>query len=229
MILSALNWPALRLVVQPSSSTSGTINQWTVCAWRGAWPLARRSLQRPEGAGLVRIDVGVGQVRLALLFDQHPQTGKQLHRAGDDLVQHRLQRFIGWRRYRDEFRRAVCAAPVHAFQHQAGGTYSFTAQPPDLRSFALITRASRFHARSPCSAAPSIRFLSIGSQLRSTLPPQQSVALLQLRFTSLAVINSRRDLHPQECPLRSGAVVRCDQRWKRWSQLTQRSATSRVQ
>jgi hypothetical protein len=26
-------------------------------------------------------------------------------------------------------------------------------------------------ARSPCSAAPSIRFLSIGSQLRSTLPP----------------------------------------------------------
>lgn len=27
----------------------------------------------------------------------------------------------------------------------------------------------------------------------------RSVALTQLRFTSLAVINSRRDLHPQEC------------------------------
>ena len=49
-------------------------------------------------------------------------------------------------------------------------THSFTAQPPDLRRFALTTRASRFHARSPCSAAPSIRFLYIGSQLRFTLP-----------------------------------------------------------
>jgi len=61
------------------------------------------------------------------------------------------------------------------FSHEARsprvGTHSFTAQPPDLRRFALITRASRFHARSPCSATPSIRFLSIGSQLRSTLPP----------------------------------------------------------
>src|ERR1035437_4937697 len=36
-------------------------------------------------------------------------------------------------------------------------THSFTAQPPDLRRFALITRASRNHARSPCSATPSIR------------------------------------------------------------------------
>ena len=27
----------------------------------------------------------------------------------------------------------------------------------------------------------------------------RSVALTQLRFTSLAVINLRRDLHPQEC------------------------------
>ena len=49
-------------------------------------------------------------------------------------------------------------------------THSFPAQPPDLRCFALTTRASRLLARSPCSAAPSIRFLSIGSQFRSTLP-----------------------------------------------------------
>src|SRR3546814_10415733 len=41
-------------------------------------------------------------------------------------------------------------------------THSFPAQPPDLRHFALATRASRLLARSPCSAAPSIRFLSIG-------------------------------------------------------------------
>ena len=49
-------------------------------------------------------------------------------------------------------------------------THSFAAQPPDLRRLALITRASRFHARSPCLATPSIPFFSIDSQLRSTLP-----------------------------------------------------------
>ena len=61
------------------------------------------------------------------------------------------------------------------FSHEARSprvrTHSFAAQPPDLRRLALITRASRNYARSPCSAAPSIRFLFIGSQLRSTLPP----------------------------------------------------------
>jgi hypothetical protein len=36
-----------------------------------------------------------------------PPTGEQLHRAVDDLVQHRPQRFIGWLGYFDEFRRAV--------------------------------------------------------------------------------------------------------------------------
>jgi len=45
------------------------------------------------------------------------------------------------------------------------------ADAPDLRHLALTTRASRNVARSPCSAPPSIRFLSIGSQFRSTLPP----------------------------------------------------------
>ena len=49
--------------------------------------------------------------------------------------------------------------------------FSPASQPPDLRRFALITRASRIHASSPCSAAPSIRFLSIGSQFRCALPP----------------------------------------------------------
>ena len=92
------------------------------CSCDGAWAegyaiATRGGLQRPEGAGLVR--VGVGQVRLALLFDQQPQTGEQTHRAGDDLVQHRLQRFIGWRRYRDVFRRAVGTLSGHAIQHQA--------------------------------------------------------------------------------------------------------------
>jgi hypothetical protein len=80
-----------------------------------------------------------------------------------------------------------------------GRTHSFTAQPPDLRHFALITRASRSNAHSPCSVAPSIRFLSIGSQFMLHASFPRSVALTQLRFTSFAVINLRRDLHPQEC------------------------------
>ena len=49
------------------------------------------------------------------------------------------------------------------FRHEARSpqvrTHSFTAQPPDLRHFTLITRALRFMARSPRSATPSIRFL----------------------------------------------------------------------
>ena len=57
---------------------------------------ACRGLQRPERAGLVRITVVVGDVGRTLLFDQHPPTGEQFHRAGDDLVQHRLQRFVSW-------------------------------------------------------------------------------------------------------------------------------------
>ena len=50
-------------------------------------------------------------------------------------------------------------------------TDSFTAQPRDLHHLALITRASRLLAPSPCLAIPHIRFLFIGSQLRYTLSP----------------------------------------------------------
>lgn len=61
------------------------------------------------------------------------------------------------------------------FRHKARSpqvrTQSFTAQPPDLRCRPLTTRASRLHARSPWSASSCIRFLSVGSRLRSTLPP----------------------------------------------------------
>ncbi len=61
------------------------------------------------------------------------------------------------------------------FRHEAKSpqvrTQSFTAQPPDLRRLPLTTRASRFLARSPWLASPCIRFLFIGSRLRSTLPP----------------------------------------------------------
>ena len=93
--------------------------------------------------------------------------------------------------------------PRRPFRHKARSpqvrTHTFIAQPPDLRRLALITRASRLLARSPCSAAPSIRFLFIGSQFMLHASFPQSVALMQLRFASFAVINLRRDLHPQVC------------------------------
>ena len=54
----------------------------------------RCGLQRPEHTDLVRIGVVVGHVGLTLLFDEHPLAGAQLHHAGDDLVQHRLQRLV---------------------------------------------------------------------------------------------------------------------------------------
>src|SRR5450830_281812 len=50
---------------------------------------------------------------------------------------------------------------------------AFAARPPDLRCLALVTRASRLHARLPCSAPPSIRFLFVGPQLRSPLPSRR--------------------------------------------------------
>ena len=94
-------------------------------------------------------------------------------------------------------------SPRRPFRHKARSpqvrTHSFSAQPPDLRHFALITRASRSWARSPCSAAPSIRFLFIGSQITLHASFPHSVTLMQLRFTSFVVINLRRDFHPQEC------------------------------
>ena len=44
-----------------------------------------------------------------------------------------------------------------------------------------------------------MRFLFIGSRFMLHASSPRSVTLTQLRFTSLAVINSWRDLHPQEC------------------------------
>ena len=78
-------------------------------------------------------------------------------------------------------------------------THTFIAQPPHLRRLTLVTRALWFLAHSPCLAAPSMRFLFIGSRfmLRASFP--RSVALTQLRFTFLTVTSSQRDLHPQVC------------------------------
>ena len=46
---------------------------------------------------------------------------------------------------------------------------TFPAQSPDLRRFPLVAGASRSVIRSPRSAAPRIRFLSVDSRVRFTL------------------------------------------------------------
>jgi len=72
------------------------------------------------------------------------------------------------------------------FRHRARSpqvrTHTFIAQPPHLRRFALVTRALRFLARSPCLAAPSMRFLFIGSQFMLCASFPHSVTLMQLRL-----------------------------------------------
>jgi hypothetical protein len=92
------------------------------------------------------------------------------------------------------------------FRHEARSpqvrTHSFSAQPPDLRHFALTTRASRFYARSPCSAAPSIRFLFIGSQIRSTLPSHG-----RSPFRSCASLRSLRSAYGRTCTSKSAPML----------------------
>ena len=96
-----------------------------------------------------------------------------------------------------------CPAPFGLVRHEARAlqvrTHSLIALPPDLRHLALITKALRLFAHSPCLTAPSIWRLFIGSQFMFHASFPHSVALMQLRFTSLAVISSREDLHLQEC------------------------------
>jgi hypothetical protein len=80
-------------------------------------------------------------------------------------------------------------------------THIFIAQPPHLRPLALVTRALWFRAHSPCSAAPSMRFLIIGSRSTHHASFPRSVTLAQLRFTLLTVTNSQRDSHSQVGPM----------------------------
>lgn len=59
--------------------------------------------------------------------------------------------------------------------------------------------AQQVGPHSPCLAAPSMRFLSIGSRFTLHASFPRSVTLTQLRFTLLTVTSSQRDLHPQVC------------------------------
>src|ERR1017187_4779658 len=97
------------------------------------------------------------------------------------------------------------------FKHEARSpqerTHSFTARPPDLRHRNLVTRASRFIARSPCLAPPSIRFLFIGPQFRSTLPPHN-----RSPSCSCASLHSLRPACDGTCTRKSAPMLGAQQK-----------------
>lgn len=62
----------------------------------------------------------------------------------------------------------------------------------------LTTRATQFIACSPWPAPPRMRFVYLDSRLTLHASYPRSVARTQLRFTSLAVVSSRKDSHLQD-------------------------------
>jgi hypothetical protein len=89
------------------------------------------------------------------------------------------------------------------FRHNARSpwvrTHSFTAQPPDLRHQSLDHES--FAVPCPLALLGSAFYPVLVHRLAASLHASSphSVTLMQLRFTSFAVINSREDLHLQEC------------------------------
>ena len=77
-----------------------------------------RGLQRPQRARLVTVGIGLGQVSLARVLDQHAPAREHLHQPGDDGLQQRVQLVVGRRIHLDEHRLAIVAALVHAAQNQ---------------------------------------------------------------------------------------------------------------
>jgi hypothetical protein len=90
-----------------------------------------------------------------------------------------------------------------AFTHKARSprvrTHSFAAQPPDLRHRSLDHKS--FAVSCPLALPGSAFYPVLVHRLAASLyaSSPRSVALTQLRFASFAVINSREDLHLQEC------------------------------
>jgi len=87
----------------------------------------------------------------------------------------------------------------HKARYPQVRTQSFPAQPPDLRRLNLDHKGfavSGLLALFGAAFYPVLVHRLTGS-LRASSP--QSVALMQLRFTSFAVVNSREDFHLQDC------------------------------
>ncbi len=94
-------------------------------------------------------------------------------------------------------------SPRRPFSHEARSprvrTHSVPAQPPDLRRLSLDHES--FAVFGLLALLGTAFYPVLVHRLAGFAPrfPPRSVTLTQLRFASLAVINSRWDLHPQEC------------------------------
>jgi hypothetical protein len=77
--------------------------------------------------------------------------------------------------------------------------HSFAAQPPDLRR--LTFDHESFAVYCPLALVGSAFYPVLVHRLAASIHASfpHSVALMQLRFTSFAVINLREDFHLQEC------------------------------
>jgi hypothetical protein len=75
--------------------------------------------QRPQGARFVTVVVGLGQVGLAHLLEQHAPAREHLHQPGNDGLQQRVQLVVAGRAYLDEAGQAVGVAPIHPVQQEA--------------------------------------------------------------------------------------------------------------
>ena len=77
-----------------------------------------RGLQRAQRARFLTFGIGLGQVGLAHVLDQHAPAREHLHEPGYDGLQQRVQSLVGGRIGLNEGRRTICVAAVHPVQHQ---------------------------------------------------------------------------------------------------------------
>jgi hypothetical protein len=68
---------------------------------------------------LLALGVGLGQVGLAHLLDQHTPAREHLHESGNDGLQQRVQFLVGGRTGLDDSGHAIDVTAVHAVQDQA--------------------------------------------------------------------------------------------------------------
>ena len=78
----------------------------------------RNPSRRADIADLIPIGIVDSHAGQTLDFDPNTPTGVQLHDASHDLVQHCLQRLIGWRGHLDKEWLALVAASVRAARHR---------------------------------------------------------------------------------------------------------------
>ncbi len=81
-------------------------------------PVTLVGLQRPQRARFVTIGVGVSQVGLAHLLDQHAPAREHLHEPGDDRLQQRIQLVVCGRTGFDEQKPAFMSG-VHCSRPSA--------------------------------------------------------------------------------------------------------------